>query len=236
MDTVQWCLHVTAAWVLPTTRGGTKFGGGGRLIILYAGKTLAMSFFGQFRVDENKSFDMDDPKESSSHAPRSLIASHLLSCMSEEDLLEVFIPFGPISTVHVCRNELARVSGGFGFINFKHRRDAESTLEALNFSELFGKMVCISWVQDPTIEALLRSSSPQDNNHRSKPSCQGRKLVNTAKNALIGVLRHPEAWIGIGLLAAVYSPADDGHNSIPKLNTVQKKAIDKMARKYFQSQ
>lgn len=115
----------------------------------------AISYFGQFltcRVHKNNSFSLDDPKESSSHAPRSLIASHLLSCVSEEDLLEVFIPFGPISTVHVCRNELTRVSGGFGFITFKHRRDAESALEALNFSELFGKTVCISCVQDLTIE------------------------------------------------------------------------------------
>ncbi len=37
MDAVQWCLHWLPAWVL-STRGGTKFGGGGCLIILYAEK------------------------------------------------------------------------------------------------------------------------------------------------------------------------------------------------------
>uniref|UniRef100_A0A671KQG2 RRM domain-containing protein n=1 Tax=Sinocyclocheilus anshuiensis TaxID=1608454 RepID=A0A671KQG2_9TELE len=94
---------------------------------------------------------------------KSLLVSNLMTCVSEEELLEVFIPFCPISTVHVCRNELTKVSRGFGFITFKQRRDAESALEALNFSELFGKKVCISWVQDATVEALLRSSSPQDN-------------------------------------------------------------------------
>uniref|UniRef100_A0A673L577 RRM domain-containing protein n=1 Tax=Sinocyclocheilus rhinocerous TaxID=307959 RepID=A0A673L577_9TELE len=100
-----------------------------------------ISFFGQFqtcRVHVNNSFD---PKESSSHAPRSLLVSNLMTCVSKEELLEVFIPFGPISTVHVCRNELTKVSRGFGFITFKQRRDAESALEALNFSELFGKKV-----------------------------------------------------------------------------------------------
>ncbi len=44
MDTVQWCLLWLPAWVLSTTRGGTKFGRGGRLIILYAGKTLHRAF------------------------------------------------------------------------------------------------------------------------------------------------------------------------------------------------
>uniref|UniRef100_A0A672MW64 RRM domain-containing protein n=1 Tax=Sinocyclocheilus grahami TaxID=75366 RepID=A0A672MW64_SINGR len=141
----------------------------------------------------------------------SLLVSNLMTCVSEEELLEVFIPFGPISTVHVCRNELTKVSRGFGFVTFKQRRDAESALEALNFSELFGKKVCISWVQDTTAEALLRSSSPQDNwdvpeASHPKPVKQslGRKLVNTAKNALTAVLTSPEGWVVIGLLATAW--------------------------------
>ncbi|KAF4115343.1 hypothetical protein G5714_002832 [Onychostoma macrolepis] len=70
----------------------------------------------------------------------------------------------PVSTVHVCRDISTQLSCGYGFITFKHRCDAESALEAMNFSELLGKFMCISWVQDATIETLLRSSSsPQDN-------------------------------------------------------------------------
>lgn len=42
---------------------------------------------------------------------------------------------------------------------------------------------------------------------RPKPVKQslGRKLVNTAKNALTAVLTRPEAWVGIGLLATAWA-------------------------------
>uniref|UniRef100_A0A672MMP7 RRM domain-containing protein n=1 Tax=Sinocyclocheilus grahami TaxID=75366 RepID=A0A672MMP7_SINGR len=174
-----------------------------------------------------------DKRPISSHAPRSLLVSNLMTCVSEEELLEVFIPFGPISTVHVCRNELTKVSRGFGFVTFKQRRDAESALEALNFSELFGKKVCISWVQDTTAEALLRSSSPQDNwdvpeASHPKPVKQslGRKLVNTAKNALTAVLTSPEGWVVIGLLATAWP-----FFSFGPISTVHVK-INKVSRGY----
>ncbi|XP_043076693.1 polyadenylate-binding protein 1-like [Puntigrus tetrazona] len=170
-----------------------------------------LSYFGQFpprRVQENGSFGSDDPEESDPRAPKSLIASNLLLGVSERELLEAFSPFGPISSVHVCRNELTRVSCGYGFITFKHRRDAERALEALNFSELFGKTMCISFVQDATVEAVMRSSSPQaevTDENRPEPVEQslGRKLVNSAKKALIGVLKKPETWFCVAFVAVV---------------------------------
>ncbi len=50
--------HQGFSW-LKTTRGGTKFGGGGRLIILYAGKTLVTC--GGFR--EMSTLKMDKVRE-----------------------------------------------------------------------------------------------------------------------------------------------------------------------------
>lgn len=73
----------------------------------------------------------DDPKEGSSHAPRSLLASNLQPYVSEQELREAFILFSPISTVHVCRDKLTRLSRGYGFITFERWRDAEGALEAL---------------------------------------------------------------------------------------------------------
>ncbi len=51
----------------------------------------AISYFGQFltcRVHKNNSFGLDDPKESSSHAQTSVLASDLMTRVSEEELLK----------------------------------------------------------------------------------------------------------------------------------------------------
>uniref|UniRef100_A0A671TG60 RRM domain-containing protein n=1 Tax=Sinocyclocheilus anshuiensis TaxID=1608454 RepID=A0A671TG60_9TELE len=80
--------------------------------------------------------------------------------VTEQLLHAIFSPFGPICSVRVCRNTITNRSRGYGFVTFEHRQHAENALEALNFLELMGKPMCITWAQHITIN-VLSSSNPQ---------------------------------------------------------------------------
>eukprot|EP01111_Echinosteliopsis_oligospora_P013294 TRINITY_DN473_c0_g1_i1.p1 TRINITY_DN473_c0_g1~~TRINITY_DN473_c0_g1_i1.p1 ORF type:complete len:272 (-),score=98.37 TRINITY_DN473_c0_g1_i1:96-911(-) len=49
----------------------------------------------------------------------------------EEDLRDLFKPFGPISRVFLAKDKKNDTSRGFGFINFKFRADAAKAIETL---------------------------------------------------------------------------------------------------------
>ncbi|CAL1374168.1 unnamed protein product [Linum trigynum] len=50
----------------------------------------------------------------------------------EEDLRELFNPFGPVSRVYVAMDQKTGVSRGFGFVNFVSREDGEKAIRKLN--------------------------------------------------------------------------------------------------------
>ncbi|XP_016426069.1 polyadenylate-binding protein 1-like [Sinocyclocheilus rhinocerous] len=88
----------------------------------------------------------------------SLLVSDLHPDVTEQLLHAIFSPFGPICSVRVCRNTITNRSRGYGFVTFEHRQHAENALEALNFLELMGKPMCITWAQHITINVLARPS------------------------------------------------------------------------------
>lgn len=151
-----------------------------------------------------------DPSESISDTSRSLLVSNLKSNVTEQDLHAMFLPFGPLSTVQVCRDRRTNLSRGYGFVTFRRRCDAESAIENLNFSEFLGQPVYIHWGQDMTINVLARGKESRSYNwhveemDRNKPVEQswGRRLSNSVTSFFTTVLSSPEALVGIGLLAS----------------------------------
>ncbi len=76
-----------------------------------------------------------------------LFVGNLHPHVTEQVLLSIFLPFGPICFVQVCRDRTTNLSRGFGFVTFAHRHNAENALDTLIFSELLGKPMRIMWVQ-----------------------------------------------------------------------------------------
>ncbi len=162
--------------------------------------------------DEPKDKEQTEPRENSSDEPRSLLVSNLHSDVTEQELHAVFLPFGPICTVQVCRDRTNH-SRGYAFVTFQCRHDAENALATLNFSELMGKLMFIMWGQDMTIKVLAKhsensshdrhdSSSDRQEIARTEPTEQsrGRRLANTVKSYFTTVMSSPDTLLGIGLM------------------------------------
>ncbi|KAK2891278.1 hypothetical protein Q8A67_013921 [Cirrhinus molitorella] len=86
----------------------------------------------------------------------SLLVNDLHPDVTDQVLHTIFQPFGPIRSVKVCRDRRTDWSRGYGFVTFEQRRDAENALVALNFLELNGKPIRITWAQYMTVKVLAR--------------------------------------------------------------------------------
>eukprot|EP01060_Flectonema_neradi_P000251 TRINITY_DN1017_c1_g1_i1.p1 TRINITY_DN1017_c1_g1~~TRINITY_DN1017_c1_g1_i1.p1 ORF type:complete len:549 (+),score=121.20 TRINITY_DN1017_c1_g1_i1:74-1720(+) len=71
---------------------------------------------------------------------------------TESTLFEVFRDLGPIISIRVCRDSVARVSLGYAYVNFQNPIDAERAIETQNHTLVKGKPIRIMWSQrDPGI-------------------------------------------------------------------------------------
>ncbi|KAI2656753.1 polyadenylate-binding 1-like 2 [Labeo rohita] len=86
----------------------------------------------------------------------SLLVNDLHPEVTDQVLHTIFHPFGPIRSVKVCRDRRTDWSRGYGFVTFEQRSDAENALVALNFLELMGKPMRITWAQYMTVKVLAR--------------------------------------------------------------------------------
>uniref|UniRef100_A0A671LNR4 RRM domain-containing protein n=1 Tax=Sinocyclocheilus anshuiensis TaxID=1608454 RepID=A0A671LNR4_9TELE len=87
---------------------------------------------------EPKDKEQTEPRENSSDEPRSLLVRNLHSDVTEQELHAVFLPFGPICTVQVCRDRRTNHSRGYAFVTFECRHDAENALST-EFFRAYGQ-------------------------------------------------------------------------------------------------
>jgi polyadenylate-binding protein len=66
--------------------------------------------------------------------------------VDEAKLLELFSPFGKVTSAVVMRDENGE-SKGFGFVNFENHEDAQKAIEALNEKETEGKQMFVGRAQ-----------------------------------------------------------------------------------------
>lgn len=70
----------------------------------------------------------------------------------ENDLLNLFSPFGTILTVRVCRDMISLRSLGYGFINYESQESAQKAIDAMNFKRVGEKCIRLMWQQrDPSL-------------------------------------------------------------------------------------
>ena len=64
--------------------------------------------------------------------------------VTEDDLKEVFTPFGEVSSVRLLRDKLSGKSKGFGFVEMPDSSEADSAIAALNENEFKGRDIKVN--------------------------------------------------------------------------------------------
>jgi RNA recognition motif-containing protein len=63
---------------------------------------------------------------------------------SEEDLRELFEPFGKLMAVNIIKDKFSNESKGFGFVDMSKKSEGEAAIEALNGKELKGQAITVN--------------------------------------------------------------------------------------------
>jgi len=93
--------------------------------------------FGQVISKVKESF-----KDSKKMAKK-LFVGNLSYNMTDEQLNEIFAPFGKIVSANIVFDKFSHRSKGFGFVEFENEEDAAKAMEALNNSEQMGRNIAV---------------------------------------------------------------------------------------------
>uniref|UniRef100_U9UN45 RRM domain-containing protein n=1 Tax=Rhizophagus irregularis (strain DAOM 181602 / DAOM 197198 / MUCL 43194) TaxID=747089 RepID=U9UN45_RHIID len=74
--------------------------------------------------------------------------------LTEDDLRQVFEPFGPLEFVNLHKDPETGRSRGFAFIQYKNPEDAKQALEKMNGFELAGRTIKVGLVTDKNVAGL----------------------------------------------------------------------------------
>ncbi|KAH7283464.1 hypothetical protein KP509_34G008600 [Ceratopteris richardii] len=88
----------------------------------------------------------------SQYTSNSLYVGDLDPNVNEAQLYEVFNRIGPVLSIRVCRDLITKKSLGYAYVNYSNIQHATQALEALNFTEVNGKLMRIMYShRDPSI-------------------------------------------------------------------------------------
>ncbi len=64
--------------------------------------------------------------------------------VAEENLRQVFEPFGQVSSITIIKDKYSGQSRGFGFVEMPNRTEAQAAIENLNGKEVLGRQMNIN--------------------------------------------------------------------------------------------
>jgi RNA recognition motif-containing protein len=64
--------------------------------------------------------------------------------VSEENLRQVFEPFGQVSSITIIKDKYSGQSRGFGFVEMPDRAQAQAAIESLNGKEVSGRQLSVN--------------------------------------------------------------------------------------------
>jgi RNA recognition motif-containing protein len=70
----------------------------------------------------------------------------------EEDLFNLFHPFGPIENIEIKRSEKNKPCLAYGFIKFAYQQSAEQAVQNINGALFLGRNIRVSWALDDPSE------------------------------------------------------------------------------------
>lgn len=97
-----------------------------------------------------------------------LYAGNLSKDMTEQQLTELFEPFGDIIAVNIVFNYDTNQSKGFGFVQFENQSDAESAIKELDGSEIMGNNIKVSKAIPKKKDNTRGSVRPAKNRQKSR--------------------------------------------------------------------
>jgi RNA recognition motif-containing protein len=83
--------------------------------------------------------------------------SNLAYNVTEDDLREIFSPFGEISVVNIVKERSSGQSKGFGFVEIPNNSEADKAMKALNGSKLKDQAIKLSQAKPPEKKPQRRS-------------------------------------------------------------------------------
>jgi len=91
------------------------------------------------------------------HESLKVFVSSLPLSATEEQLAELFVPFGAVLAVKVIRDKYTGKSRGYGFVEMAHAEDAERAIETLRGHEMEGRRLLVT-----------EARGNRNNNHRRR--------------------------------------------------------------------
>ena len=75
---------------------------------------------------------------------KKLYVGSLPYSLTEEELREVFTPFGPVVSARIITDRMTGKSKGFGFVEMEEEEMAQKAIESTHGSELHGRTLVVN--------------------------------------------------------------------------------------------
>ncbi len=77
-----------------------------------------------------------------------IYVANLAFTVKEEDLQDLFSPFGEVASVNIVLDRFTKQSKGFGFVEMPNNSEADKAIKGLKGNELQGKNIKISQAEN----------------------------------------------------------------------------------------
>ncbi len=73
-----------------------------------------------------------------------IFVSSLSFKAKKEDLVQLFSPYGEVSSTRIIHDKVTRRSKGYGFVEMENQEEAMAAIAALNGSEHMGRTISVA--------------------------------------------------------------------------------------------
>ena len=110
-------------------------------LLLYLGMVLSLGGIA-LRPSVSSTPSVNAPRKK--EHPRSIFVGNLAFTTTEDDLRQLFEPYGPVEHVHIVMDRHTGRSRGFGFVRCPDATEAQAAIDGLNGRELGGRPLTVS--------------------------------------------------------------------------------------------
>ncbi|ORY78093.1 hypothetical protein BCR35DRAFT_353072 [Leucosporidium creatinivorum] len=129
-------------------------------------KLLGIPIIVQYTEAEKNRQARDGPSSSGgpSGPANGLYVGSLNFALTENDIRQVFQPFGEVEVVDLHKDPVTGKSKGYAFVQFKEAKDAHSALEKMNNFSLAGREIKVGLVADKSVAFSRQEAQLEEGN------------------------------------------------------------------------